>query len=129
MNAARFSVRLTSRLLPPLLLLGSLSLVGCSSLEPKGTVTIEGRGARLLTDKGDPMMETGVYARKVSADFAAGYSKGISDQIKREYWDQQAGAARNKDGHVVLYDATLPSRVDADGVQRVERQVVVPIVE
>jgi hypothetical protein len=109
--------------------IASLAAVGCSSLQQKGTVTIEGRGAQLLTDRGDPLMQTGKYARKVSADFATGYAKGISDQVKREYWAQQGNQGCNKEGHVVLYDATIPSRTDSNGVKRTERQVVVPIVE
>jgi hypothetical protein len=121
--------RVNRFLFPIILPLVSMLAMGCSSLQQKGTVTIEGRGAELLTDRGDPLMQTGKYARKVSADFATGYAKGISDQVKREYWAQQASQGRNKDGHVVLYDATIPSRTDANGVKRTERQVVVPIVE
>jgi hypothetical protein len=113
----------------PLLALLPLLTAGCSSVQQKGTVTIEGRGAQILTDRGDPLMGTGVYAKKVSADFATGYSKGISDQIKREYWNQQASQSSSNDGRTVLYDATIPNHVDADGVQRVERNVIVPIVE
>lgn len=117
------------KLLASILPLTSMLVLGCSSLQQKGTVTIEGRGAELLTDRGDPLMQTGKYARKVSADFATGYSKGLSDQIKRQYWSQQGGQQVNKDGHVVLYDATIPSKVDSDGVRRTERNVVIPIVE
>ncbi len=111
------------------IVLASLWVTGCSSIEQKGTVTIEGRGAQLLTDRGDQLMGTGRYAKQVTADFASGYAKGLSDQIKREYWNQQGSQSAKKDGHVVLYDATIPSRVDTDGVRRVERNVVVPIVE
>ena len=74
-------------------------------------------------------MSTGKYAKQVTADFAEGYSKGISDHIKREYWDQQNSQGHNPEGRVTLYDATIPSRTDSDGVRRVERNVVVPIVE
>lgn len=44
----------------------------------------------LLTQHGDQLMETGVYAkRSVSKDFAEGYAKGESDQVKKEYWSLQ----------------------------------------
>jgi hypothetical protein len=111
------------------IILMSLWMTGCSSIEQKGTVTIEGRGAQLLTDRGDQLLGTGKYARKVGADYSEGFAKGISDQIKREYWNQQGSQSGDRDGHVVLYDATIPSRVDPNGVRRVDRTVVVPIVE
>jgi hypothetical protein len=35
-------------------------------------------------------MGTGVYAkREVSADFAEGYEKGLSDAAKQDYWSMQ----------------------------------------
>ena len=105
-------------------------LASCSSVQQRGTVTIEGRGAQLLTERGDPLMDTGIYAKRVSKDFATGYEKGISDTVHREYWDQVDSQAANRpEGRTVLYDATLPERTDADGVRRVQRTVVVPIVE
>jgi hypothetical protein len=88
-----------------------------------------------LTEKGDPMMQTGGEARKVPADFAAGYAKGISDQVKRSYWAQQddeaaaSQAGYSDSGHVKLYDVTVPEHRDADGVIRVERTVKIPMVE
>jgi hypothetical protein len=111
------------------LILMPLWISGCSSIEQKGTVTIEGRGAKLLTDRGDQLMSTGKYAKKVGPDYSEGFAKGISDQIKREYWNQQQSQAGNPDGHIVLYGATIPSRIDSAGVRRVEQNVTVPIVE
>jgi hypothetical protein len=73
-------------------LLGVVGLLGACSdtLTQKGTVTIAGRGAVLLTTKGDQLMSTGVYAKKnVSSDFAMGYAKGQADMTWREYWAQQ----------------------------------------
>jgi hypothetical protein len=60
------------------------------SPQKKGTVTVEGIGTKVLTEKGDQLMQTGVYAkREVSADFAEGYEKGLSDAAKRDYWAMQ----------------------------------------
>ena len=68
-----------------------LILSGCALLPQKrGTVTVEGVGTKVLTEKGDQLMQTGVYAkREVSADFAEGYEKGLSDAAKRDYWAMQ----------------------------------------
>jgi hypothetical protein len=105
---------------------------GCSSVQQRGTVTMHGRGAELLTDRGDPLMGTGVYAKKdVPKEFAMGYAKGISDEVKRQYWalqdsQQQPSTAAGKP---VYYDMTIPEHQDAEGVKRAQRQVIVPIVE
>ena len=72
--------------------LGAALLFDACAYSPqkKGTVTTEMRGARLLTDKGDQLMQTGVYSkREVSADFAEGYEKGLSDTYKRWWWSMQ----------------------------------------
>jgi hypothetical protein len=68
-----------------------LILSGCAiSPQKKGTVTVEGIGTKVLTEKGDELMQTGVYAkREVSPDFAEGYEKGLSDAVKRDYWSMQ----------------------------------------
>jgi len=108
-----------------------MGLAGCSSVQQKGTVTMAGRGAEALTDKGDPLMGTGVYAKNVPQEFAMGYAKGVSDSTKREYWavqDAQQAPASNA-GKTVYYDLTVPEHRDADGVDRAQRQVIVPIVE
>jgi hypothetical protein len=70
-----------------LLLLGLVGLcAGCSSMQP-GTVDVQGRGAVLLTQKGDELLQTGIYARRgISKEFAAGYAAGEADQVKKEYW-------------------------------------------
>jgi hypothetical protein len=115
----------------------AILLAGCSTapVVPKGETTLRGRGAQVLTEKGDPMMQTGPEARKVPADFAAGYAKGISDQVKRSYWAQQddeasaSQAGYSDSGKVKLYDVTVPEHRDADGVIRVERRVKIPMVE
>jgi hypothetical protein len=64
---------------------------GCAiSPQKRGTITTEMRGTSLLTERGDQLMQTGVYSkREVSADFAAGYEKGLSDAAKRDYWSMQ----------------------------------------
>ena len=69
----------------------TLILSGCAlSPQKKGTVTVEGMGTKVLTEKGDQLMGTGVYAkREVSPDFAEGYEKGLSDAAKRDYWSMQ----------------------------------------
>jgi len=116
---------------------GAIVLASCSTapVVPKGQTTLRGRGTQVLTEKGDPLMPAGGEARKVPAEFAAGYTKGISDQVKRSYWAQQneEAAAQQTDysesGHVKLYDVTVPEHQDADGVIRVERRVKIPIVE
>jgi hypothetical protein len=68
-----------------------LILSGCAlSPQKRGTVGVEGIGTKVLTEKGDQLMQTGVYAkREVSADFAEGYEKGLSDAVKRDYWSMQ----------------------------------------
>jgi len=76
--------------IPRILAIG-LILSGCAlSPQKKGTVTVEGMGTKVLTEKGDQLMQTGVYAkREVSPDFAEGYEKGLSDAAKRDYWSMQ----------------------------------------
>ena len=112
-----------------LMTIGSLWVSGCSSLSSKQNVTIEGRGARFYDENGQPIAGSGRYYKNVTEGFASGYSEGISEQLRREYWSKQASRSDNREGHVTLYDATFPSRADGDGVRRVERNVVVPIVE
>ena len=98
---------------------------------PKGQLTMQGRGAEALTNEGDPLLGDGVRARKVPIEFAKGYTKGISDQVKRGYWARQDAQKSDPDvqGRIRYYDATLPEREDPDGVVRVQRRVVIPIVE
>jgi hypothetical protein len=108
-------------------------LVACSvgPTVPKGQLTIQGRGAEAITNEGDPLLGDGVGARKVPLEFAKGYTKGISDQVKRGYWARQDAQKSDPDvqGRIRYYDATLPEREDPDGVIRVQRRVVIPIVE
>ena len=114
-----------------------IALVSCSvaPVVPGGQMSVRGRGAQALTDKGDPLMQTGAAARKVPAEFAAGYTKGISDEVKRSYWAQQDDEAAmpqggySDTGHLKLYDVTVPEHTDAEGAVRVERRVKIPIVE
>jgi hypothetical protein len=123
-----------------LLVLSSLALAACSStVEQKGTVTIQGRGAKLLTERGDRLMSTGIYAKKdVPADFAEGYAKGIADQVKREYWsmqDEQRNPIRSSsggstdEGKTNYYNLTIPAHVDVDGVSHPDEKVSVPMTE
>ena len=111
-------------------------LAGCTygPQVPKGQAAIQGRGSEELTNKGDPLMQSGSAARQVPAQFAAGYTKGISDQVKRTYWAQQAEQAAPSGGYSDLgklkfYDATIPEHTDPDGVVRVQRRVIIPIVD
>jgi hypothetical protein len=73
-----------------LVIIGIL-LPGCTiSPQKKGTLTVADIGAKQLTEKGDPLLETGVYAKKyTSPDFAAGYEHGLSDAVKQDYWNLQ----------------------------------------
>ena len=73
------------------LLICGVLLSGCAvSTQKKGTLTVADIGAKQLTEKGDQLMQTGVYAkREVSADFAEGYEKGLSDAAKQDYWSMQ----------------------------------------
>jgi len=98
---------------------------------PKGQLTMQGRGVEALTNEGDPLLGDGVGARKVPVEFAKGYTKGISDQVKRGYWARQDAQKSDPDaqGRIRYYDATLPEREDPDGVVRVQRRVVIPILE
>lgn len=126
----------------------SVALCACAnSPEQRGTVTIQGRGARELTQRGDPLMGTGKYAEKnVPKEFAMGYGKGISDQVKREYWAMQdevstrradpapspapQGSSAPGPGATHYYRVTLPESVDPDtGVLQAPRDVMVPINE
>ena len=94
-------------------------------------MTVQGRGSQVLTDKGDPLLSEGAETKKVPKDFAAGYAKGISDHAKRGYWEQvdaQRDVTSNE-GRQRYYDATIPEHEDQYGVRRVQREVVVPIVE
>jgi hypothetical protein len=117
--------------------LGAIAVVyftGCTvgPTAPKGQTTMQGRGSEALTDQGDPLMSTGDDERRVPIDFAKGYAKGISDQVKRTYWAQQESqreAKTNTEGEIKYYNATIPEHQDPDGVVRVEREVVIPIVE
>jgi hypothetical protein len=75
----------------------SFLVVGCTvgPTVPRGQVTVQGRGSEALTNQGDPLMTTGTDERKVPIDFAKGYAKGISDQVKRNYWQIEL-SAKNK---------------------------------
>jgi hypothetical protein len=112
-----------------------LCLCSCSSIERRGEVTIAGRGVKYLTENGDPVMETGTFAkRNVSPEYAGGYAHGISDQIKREYWSMQDAPApppkpSNQEGKPIYYNIPIPEGTDKDGVKRAPREVTVPIVE
>jgi hypothetical protein len=99
---------------------------------PKGEATAQGRGSEALTNEGDPLVNSGLDARKVPVEFAKGYTKGVSDEVKRTYWARQ-GAQKTADedlqGRIRYYNATIPERQDSNGVIRVQRQVIIPIVE
>jgi hypothetical protein len=112
----------------------SLVLAGCTvgPTVPKGQLTMQGRGSEALTNQGDPLMATGETERKVPVDFAKGYAKGISDQVKRTYWAQQENqraAKAESEGEMRYYNTTIPQHQDPDGVIRVQRDVVIPIIE
>jgi hypothetical protein len=111
-----------------------LALVSCTvgPSIPKGEATVQGRGAEALTNEGDPLVDSGVGARKVPVEFAKGYTKGVSDQIKRNYWARQEAqktADQDLQGRIRYYNATIPQREDSGGVIRVQREVIIPIVE
>ena len=122
------------RVLTRFLLYVSLFATGCSvgPSVPKGETTIQARGSEALANGGDPLLVSGSDARKVPVEFAKGYTKGISDQIKRTYWErQEAQKSKEEDvnGHVRYYNATIPERQDSSGVIHVQREVIIPIVE
>jgi hypothetical protein len=99
---------------------------------PKGEATIQGRGSEALTNEGDPLVTSGMDARRVPVEFAKGYTKGVSDQVKRTYWahqEAQKTADAELQGRIRYYNATIPERQDSNGVIRVQREVVIPIVE
>jgi hypothetical protein len=111
-----------------------VAIAGCSvgPSVPKGETTVQGRGAEGLTNEGDPLLTNGLDARKVPLEFAKGYTKGISDQVKRTYWEKQEAQKPKSDdleGRVRYYNATIPEREDSNGVIRVQREVIIPIVE
>ncbi len=109
-------------------------LAGCTvgPNVPKGQVTVQGRGSAALTNGGDPLLGDGADARRVPIEFAKGYTKGVSDQVKRTYWAQQQSQrtkADDAEGRIRYYNATIPEHPDSGGVIRVGREVVIPIVE
>ena len=111
-----------------------IAFAGCSlgPAVPKGEATVQGRGSEALTNEGDPLGGAGSNARKVPVEFAKGYTKGVSDQIKRTYWEKQEAQRSRKDdaeGHVRYFNATIPERQDLKGIIRVQREVIIPIVE
>jgi len=113
-----------------LLLLLASCTVGPTA--PKGESSVQGRGAEALTNEGDPLLTSGLDARKVPIEFAKGYTKGVSDQVKRMYWAQQESqktADEDIEGRTRYYNATIPQHEDSDGVIRVRRDVIIPIVE
>ena len=64
-------------------------------------------------------------------EFAKGYTKGVSDQVKRTYWahqEAQRTADEDLQGRIRYYNATIPERQDSNGVIRVQREVIIPIV-
>jgi hypothetical protein len=109
-------------------------LAGCTvgPTAPKGELTVQGKGSEALTNEGDPLVSSGMDARSVPLEFAKGYTKGVSDQVKRTYWARQEAQSTADDdlqGRIRYYNATIPERQDANGVVRVQRQVIIPIVE
>jgi len=85
---------------------------------PKGETTVQGRGSEALTNEGDPLVTSGMDACTVPVEFAKGYTKGVSDQVKRTYWahqDAQKTADEDLEGKIRYY--------------RVQREVIIPIVE
>lgn len=99
---------------------------------PKGEVTVQGRGSEALTNEGDPLINSGLDLRSVPVEFAKGYTKGVSDQVKRTYWarqDAQKTADEELQGRIRYYNATIPEHQDSNGVIRVQRDVIIPIVE
>jgi hypothetical protein len=93
---------------------------------------VQGRGSEALTNEGDPLVSSGTEARKVPLEFAKGYTKGVSDQVKRTYWarqDAQKTADEEMQGRIRYFNATIQERQDASGVIRVQREVIIPIVE
>src|SRR6201987_2785101 len=69
----------------------SLLVVSCTvgPTVPKGQRTIQGKGSEALTNEGDPLLNSGMDVRNVPVEFAKGYTKGISEQVKRTYWERQ----------------------------------------
>ena len=112
-----------------------LLLSGCADApySDPGVVSVQGRGAVALAQKGDPLLGTGSEAKKVSTDFAKGYAKADIDNAKKEYFERLHAAtgatADGAEGRPVLYDLTLPERPDSGGIVRAPRPVILSIVE
>jgi hypothetical protein len=99
---------------------------------PKGELTVQGKGAEALTNEGDPLLNSGLDGRAVPIEFAKGYTKGVSDQVKRMYWARQEAqktADEDLEGRTRYYNATIRQHEDSEGVIRVQREVIIPIVE
>ena len=123
-----------SRLLWPAAALCVAALSACTAPSAeKGLITTQGRGAVELSRHGDPLLETGDSARKVTPDFAKGYAKADIDNAHREYFARlraATGADHSEDeGRQTLIDMTLPERTDSSGIVRAPRPVVVSVTD
>jgi hypothetical protein len=118
----------------------SLALSGCVGLtQQKGTLTVLGNGTKAIVKKGDPLMNTGVYAKEVPPDFSAGLAKGEGDAVEREFEAVQDRCARGEGTGISApaadvgtphdYKVTVPESVDANGVKRPPEIKVITIVE
>jgi len=110
------------------------AFTGCTAPSAeKGLMTTQGRGAVELSKHGDPLLETGDSARKVTPEFAKGYAKADIDNAHREYFSRlraATGADHSEDeGRQTLYDLTLPERTDSTGIARAPRPVIVSVTE
>jgi hypothetical protein len=128
-QASGSTANLTMQIIAILLVTSSsMWLSACASFGPKQNVTFEGRGARLYDDSGEPILNSGRYYKQVTEGFADGYSAGLSEQRRREYWNKQVGQGANQARSVGLYDAALPSEVDVARGRQTESNLV-PIVQ
>lgn len=115
-----------------------LLLSGCAHLSNKGGVTLVGRGAQLLHQQGDPVLQTGQFTKEVSPDFAAGMAKQKTDDVWNDYWALAAAHATTpspdspseKDAvHRVEYPVVVPERPDSGGVIHAKRPSVIEVNE
>lgn len=123
------------------------ALPACEHIGQPGTETVYSRGADVVGKEGNPLMDTGKYAKKVPKEWAAGYAQRGIDDAWRTYWslqDEQASGAHyrsetggaegasyhdGQEGTPRVYKVDVPEYIDDQGIRRAPRRVSVPMTE
>jgi hypothetical protein len=121
------------------------ALPACEHIGQPGTETVYSRGADVVGKEGNPLMDTGKYAKKVPKEWAAGYAQRGIDDAWRNYWalqDEQGAGAHDRPGGpsgasytggqagaTRVYTVDVPEYIDDQGIRRAPRRVSVPMTE